>query len=524
MTQRSGSNLGIEDLLDLDGSEDDRDMTLVRQPGGFQLATSHKVNTNGTSESNNTKNKKHFGIFQNKQKSEGDQQGGSSDLSDTNKKILSHWNSGVEKGMKIFQYGFGKTTKWDETKKSGHDSDGQSTTNTLQQGLQNVMQFKSQLDPSQIFSTLTHGAAAADKTFFSAAKIVKKEEPDEPQPVVVPTPPTAEKNCLEQFLELDHGEFQFIDEAAATLTRNVSPPPPLSSSSSRNQSISSLANEIFQELGKSSLNDEISPSTSRFRHHHQHRRRRNLSTASMTSVPPLENGSSNNDYYCDTSWSESIASSSATANPKPDSSAKQKQRRYRNLSTASMTASSSEAAAQFIPKTDSQLIASLLEDQTLWLRHQKKHRRRQPIQPWVPGAKWQLQPRLQGQEDQVILRRCSSLTQTNTDEMLTQPQQTDSPRLSSPGIRFLYNGKYRPASNNSDQNQFVDNRRISMISTNQQSGPWLLSNNLSTFARRRRSSSTSLHAFQDDVLEDNTVYNNNNIKPLTDGELFGEHR
>lgn len=567
LTRRSGSNLGIEDMLDLEGSDDDRDSTLVRQPqqGGFQFGTSRRVN--GTSERNNTKNKKHFGIFQNKPKSEGDQpattkrQDSVSDLSDTNKKILSHWNSGVERGMKIFQYGFTRT-KWDEAKKFD-DQEGRNvknteqkqssfdtkSSNTIQQSLQNVMTLKNHLDSSQIFSSLTQGA---DKSFFSS-KLAKKEPehvhvtplPVQPPP---PTPPTlsGEKNCLEKFLELDHGEFQFIDEGA-TLTRNTSPPP-----LSKNLSISSLANEIFQELGKSNLGDEASSSASRFRHHHQ-RRRRNLSTASMSSVPPFENGS--NDYYGETttsSWSESVPTSDQ--NTKGDS--KNKQRRYRNLSTASMTATSAPtetcslqhdvSTEKFIPKTDSQLIASLLEDQTLWLRHQKKHRRRQPIQPWVPGAKWQLQPRSQGQDQvnahqvapdhRAVLRRCSSLTQTNTDEA-TLPRPSESPRLSSPGtsakgIRFLYSGKYRPTTSNSaDQsplnNQYIDNRRISMISVNQQqqppSGPWLLSNNLSTFARRRRSSSTSLHTYQDDV-EDNIVYNNNNIKPVNEGEMFGDHR
>ena len=634
--RRSESNLGIEDRIcdledDDDDVDDDRDATLHRPDSGFHFGTARKVN--GTSERNlsgcSNKNKK-FNFFPNKgskndpkdgsdnnnsvsgvnktprrverSKSElgGDQihkkliptlSQGKGDISETNKKILAHWNSGVERGMKLFQYGFAKT-KWEETpqrKTPEQPTDFSSKMSTLgskpinksvdglQQSLQNVLTLKKHFDASQIFSTLT---LDGDKTLLARKGDAFKTDGSTPE----------EKDCLQKFLEMDHGEFQFIDDSA-TLTRAVSPP-----LASKNLSISSLASEIFQELGQSNLAEpHLKPETSessRFRHHHQ-RRQRNLSSASMSAVPlDLSNG------RYETSWNENLESNRRFQNGSqldvtatPDTTLKstsandgsnRRRRRQRNLSSASMSAvvladetpsymttswngeNDSVEDDQRRPtfQNDSQLIASLIADQTLFLRHHQKRklqRRRQQL--WSVGKYQQQQQQqqqqvlLKGEEStnrpkqlvdptsqHVVLRRCSSLTQTYPDEEASQDaslssrssvviQDNGSSRLSSPAanIRFLYSGKYRPTFQQDPQTQPPQQQQPQQQQQQQQlqlqptngniiddddnrASPWVLSNKLSSFARRRRSSSTSLHAYDDDNDESLHQLVNNNKK------------
>jgi len=627
--RRSESNLGVEDrICDLEDDDEDeeRDATLRRPDPTFHFGTARKVN--GTSERNSTgngnKNKK-FMFFPNKgnkggeqkestennnsvaannnktprrverSKSElgGDQvhkkpiptmsQSNKGDLSETNKKILAHWNSGVERGMKLFQYGFAKT-KWEEPqqkKTSDPAPDFTSKMSTLgskpinksvdglQQSLQNVLTLKKHFDASQIFSTLT---LDGDKTLPAKKSDASKHEAS----LNDGTP--EEKDCLQKFLEMDHGEFQFIDDSA-TLTRAISPP----ASASKNLSISSLASEIFQELGQSSLAEPLPKpdvsESSRFRHHHQ-RRQRNLSTASMSAVP-LE--MSNGRY--DTSWNENLESNRRFQNGsqidvtsettlKPTSAndgANRRRRRQRNLSSASMSAvvladetpsymttswngdkdNVDDDANQRRPtfQNDSQLIASLIADQTLFLRHhQKRKQQRRQQQLWSIGKYQQQQLSTKGDEstnrlqqqqliDQasqhLLLRRCSSLTQTYPDEDASQDaslssrssvviQDNGSSRLSSPStnIRFLYTGKYRPAFQQDPQSQppqlqpqpLNGNNNDDDDNRTSNPAPWVLSNKLSSFARRRRSSSTSLHTYDDDNDESVQQFVNNNKK------------
>jgi hypothetical protein len=616
LTRRSDFNLGAEDLIcdiedDDDDADDDRDATLRRpgtDGGGFHFGTARKVN--GTSErassGGSNKNKKHFMFFPNKGRTDADNNNadkvprrverskselgsehlhkkliptlsqGKGDMSETNKKLLAHWNSGVERGMKIFQYGFTKP-KWDEQtnqaappqhKKEPAGPDLTSKMSTLgarplnksvdglQQSLQNVLTLKKHFDAAQIFSTMTHDG---DKTLTPAAAAKSSKR----MPAADLATPD-EKDCLQKFLELDHGEFEFIDDASATLTRAASPP--------ANLSISSLANEIFQELGQSGLADAPSkqePGTSRFRQHHQ-RRQRNLSTASMSAMP---HDASNGRY--DAAWNENLESNrprfqnnsqlelnAAEATPKPASSdsAHRRHRRQRNLSSASMSAvvladetsmtsswhenddkvaASRRSTSQ---TTDSQLVASLIADQTLFLRHHQKRKQRRN-QLWSVGkyplastmaddAAVRLQtPLADPGAQQLLLRRCSSLTQTYPDED-PAPDRTvtarssagdrvdngTSGRLSSPSanIRFLYTGKYRPAFSQDPQLPAPanghGNNNDGDVTLRPTPSPWVLSSNLSSFARRRRSSSTSLHTYDDDLVDDNVPVANNNKK------------
>ena len=702
LSRRSDFNIGVEDgLLDIEDEEDDddRDLTLGRQENistGFHMGTARKVNgTSERSSSGSNKNKKHFMFFQNKGKvdqpdsatktprrverskselggehqhkkliphlSQGGKSGGG-DLSDTNKKILAHWNSGVERGMKLFQYGFNSKTnnnKWDEQQKredqlhqqlfqqhqqqqqqqqqqTSRESDITSKLSTLgaklsppvnkgadgiHQSIQTVLTLKKHFDATQIFSALS---LDNDKTLLPSSKksefVPSQQTPDE-------------KDCLEKYLELDHGEFQFIDDAAATLTRGASPPlTPMT----KNLSISSLASEIFQELGQQSgggLSKPEAGNSSRFRRHHQ-RRQRNLSSASMSAVQldlELTNGSYNNDASYEKESNGHSRRPAFQNNSQIDlnrvgmtESVKltsgdgtyRRQRRQRNLSTASMSAvvlademphymtsswngiekengqdnDEDSAIVQRRPtfQNDSQLVASLIADQTLFLRHhQKRKQQRRRQQQWSVG-KWQLQANPDDQTasaagrllqkqlaeqtpQQLILRRCSSLTQTYSEDspsfvdssnnipasttsssssqdpsalstrssvhsksdkqVYPDRNENGSSRLSSPGngssksnIRFLYSGKYRPTFqqdpqqlqkqqqlpvNGNNNHESLDHSNNSSNNLNQ--SPWLVSNNLSSFARRRRSSSTSLHTYEDDYDDNNSQVPNNGV-------------
>jgi len=433
----------------------------------------------------------------------------------------------------------------------------------LQQSLQNVLTLKKHFDASQIFSTLT---LDGDKTLQP-----KKSETSKRETSFNDNTPE-EKDCLQKFLEMDHGEFQFIDDSA-TLTRGISPP----TSASKNLSISSLASEIFQELGQPGLNEmstkpEVGGS-SRFRHHHQ-RRQRNLSSASMSAVPlEMSNG------RFETSWTENLESNRRFQNNsqidvnattestlKPTSASNdRRQRRQRNLSSASMSAviladetpsymatswNGDNDAEKHRPtfQNDSQLIASLIADQTLFLRHHQKRKQQRRRQQLWPVGKYQQQQQLVAKVDpsssQLLdqpshhsaLRRCSSLTHTYTDEEASQDaslssrssviiQDNGSSRLSSPStnVRFLYTGKYRPTFQQDPQTQPPqhvngnNNHDEDPMATNPT--PWVLSNKLSSFSRRRRSSSTSLHTYDDDNDENSGHQFLNNNKKLNGGSV-----
>ena len=72
---------------------------------------------------------------------------------------------------------------------------------------------------------------------------------------------------------------------------------------------------------------------------------------------------------------------------------------------------------------------------------------------------------------------------------------TSSPWLSTSSngsSRYLYRGKFQPTTGNSSNSINNNNGNGSKTKS-----PWQLRSNLSSFARRRRGSSTSLHTFSD---------------------------
>ena len=143
------------------------------------------------------------------------------------------------------------------------------------------------------------------------------------------------------------------------------------------------------------------------------------------------------------------------------------------------------------------------------------------------------------------LRRCSSLSQTAYDETAddlndlieatiapppqkingTSPAMTTnnspSPWLSTTSstnpcststnpscsnARYLYRGKFQPSSNNSSNSSGSNNNN-----SYKNKSPWQLRSNLSSFARRRRGSSTSLHNFSDDEDANGSFHDSNGI-------------
>ena len=84
---------------------------------------------------------------------------------------------------------------------------------------------------------------------------------------------------------------------------------------------------------------------------------------------------------------------------------------------------------------------------------------------------------------------------------------TSSPWLSTStngSSRYLYRGKFQPA-NTSSSNSINNNNNGNGSGSNsgKTKSPWQLRSNLSSFARRRRGSSTSLHTFSDNDEENN---------------------
>lgn len=117
------------------------------------------------------------------------------------------------------------------------------------------------------------------------------------------------------------------------------------------------------------------------------------------------------------------------------------------------------------------------------------------------------------------LRRCSSLSQghcfaEDLQNTPPPPQKINgtSPLTSSPWLsstnnsnnssRYLYRGKFQPVLSTSTNSMNTSstnsmNNNTNSNGNNNKNSPWQLRSNLSSFARRRRGSSTSLHTFSD---------------------------
>ena len=256
-------------------------------------------------------------------------------------------------------------------------------------------------------------------------------------------------NNLEKTLENDYGEFEYIDEGA-TLTRTLG-----TNGESKDQhrkSMFSFSDEVFDELEKSG-----------------------------TLKKPTQNTEVQTPIY------ETYGAWRAR---------NQRRNYYNNNSVTNNTSAKLQA---------------LIADQTLLLRHHKKRQQAaeakfQQEKEEENSREEQLQSLLLLQKQLAAatkehlegnsvnnlgaLRRCSSLSQTNEIGENPQPPAKingTSPLTSSPWLsnsttsKYLYRGKFQPSSSNNNNNK----------------SPWQLRSNLSSFARRRRGSSTSLHNFSD---------------------------
>lgn len=287
---------------------------------------------------------------------------------------------------------------------------------------------------------------------------------------------------LEKHLENDYGEFEFIDEGA-TLTRTLKTNGETVKDSSENRkSMFSFSDEVFDELEKAGT----------------------LKRPSNFDHQPSQLQNVQDEYY------ETYGAWRS----------RQQNGKNRYGQNGQITNNNMLNSSTSVTNNTSAKLQALIQDQTLLLRH---HKRRQRKWHEEQQAKTEAEKELQsliilqkqlaeatkehlegGQAStraffQGPLRRCSSLSQTGglceaaTDvHNLQQPPAkingtsplTSSPWLStsnsgtSNSTRYLYRGKFNPTNNNNG-------------------GPWQLRSNLSSFARRRRGSSTSLHTFSD---------------------------
>ena len=306
---------------------------------------------------------------------------------------------------------------------------------------------------------------------------------------------------LERHLENDYGEFEYIDEAG-TLTRTLKTNGESVNCDEHRKSMFSFSDEVFEELEKTGTlkmeTTNAEPKIQQIKQQH--------------SSAPKEI------YETYGAWRQRKYSGTGTTGTGYVS-------QYYSYNNNNTTTSSNNT---------SEKLSALIADQTLLLRHhkrrQKEQQKQQQPRPYMAHAQNEdeqlqslidLQQQLTKTKEQLLeqgssnivgahpLRRCSSLSQTSYEETEDLPPQiingTTSPALSSnsPWLssnssrhstcenssngRYLYRGKFQPSSAGSNNNNSY-----------KQKSPWQLRSNLSSFARRRRGSSTSLHNFSDD--------------------------
>jgi hypothetical protein len=384
-------------------------------------------------------------------------------------------------------------------------------------------------------------------------------------------------NQLEQDLENDYGEFEFIDEGG-TLTRTLKTTGE-SVSNDHRRSMFSFSDEVFDELQKNGT----------LEHQQKQHKQKQEEQPVEINVHPKEL------YETYGAWRQrkvSASSSSIQQQGGTTSYVSQYQHHYNNNNSVSVTSSSST--------NTSAKLSALIADQTLLLRHHKRRQQHQQrkwssssptshklstmtnsSQDIIQTDHHQLDDQREEQIQSLLvlqqqlaaatkehlegsstttnnslitqvgapLRRCSSLSQTSylpeyddtcsdfffkTDksksttnqnrqasksidqsEFLTEeplppqkitgsgPPLSPSPWLSTPTSsstsysnngRYLYRGKFQPTPNNNPMSNSMNNNQNHQNNTK---SPWLLRSNLSSFARRRRGSSTSLHTFSD---------------------------
>ena len=379
---------------------------------------------------------------------------------------------------------------------------------------------------------------------------------------------------LERHLENDYGEFEYIDEAG-TLTRTLKTNGESVNCDEHRKSMFSFSDEVFDELEKTGtlklnveastpLKSNKSPTTSLSKNNHeelssatdvydtQHQQQQQPSTDIYETYGAWRqrkySGSNNSGYVSQYySYNNNNTHASATSSKLSALIADQtlllrhhkrrKQKRSSQQDVASIT--DHEQRLQSLYELEQQLTKT--KEQLA--NHQGSSSFQTPfdMNNGAPPAP----PPYSLHVTTHPLRRCSSLSQTAYDETAddlndlieatiapppqkingTSPAMTTnnspSPWLSTTSstnpcststnpscsnARYLYRGKFQPSSNNSSNSSSSNNNN-----SYKNKSPWQLRSNLSSFARRRRGSSTSLHNFSDDEDANGSFHDSNGI-------------
>ena len=379
---------------------------------------------------------------------------------------------------------------------------------------------------------------------------------------------------LERHLENDYGEFEYIDEAG-TLTRTLKTNGESVNCDEHRKSMFSFSDEVFDELEKTGtlklnveastpLKSNKSPTTSLSKNNHedlssttdvydtQHQQQQQPSTDIYETYGAWRqrkySGSNNSGYVSQYySYNNNNTHASATSSKLSALIADQtlllrhhkrrKQKRSSQQDVASIT--DHEQRLQSLYELEQQLTKT--KEQLA--NHQGSSSFQTPfdMNNGAPPAP----PPYSLHVTTHPLRRCSSLSQTAYDETAddlndlieatiapppqkingTSPAMTTnnspSPWLSTTSstnpcststnpscsnARYLYRGKFQPSSNNSSNSSGSNNNN-----SYKNKSPWQLRSNLSSFARRRRGSSTSLHNFSDDEDANGSFHDSNGI-------------
>ena len=379
---------------------------------------------------------------------------------------------------------------------------------------------------------------------------------------------------LERHLENDYGEFEYIDEAG-TLTRTLKTNGESVNCDEHRKSMFSFSDEVFDELEKTGtlklnveastpLKSNKSPTTSLSKNNHedlssttdvydtQHQQQQQPSTDIYETYGAWRQrkySGSNNSGYVSQYYSYNNNNTHASATSAKLSALiadqtlllrhhkRRKQKRSSQQDVASIT--DHEQRLQSLYELEQQLTKT--KEQLA--NHQGSSSFQTPfdMNNGAPPAP----PPYSLHVTTHPLRRCSSLSQTAYDETAddlndlieatiapppqkingTSPAMTTnnspSPWLSTTSstnpcststnpscsnARYLYRGKFQPSSNNSSNSSSSNNNN-----SYKNKSPWQLRSNLSSFARRRRGSSTSLHNFSDDEDANGSFHDSNGI-------------
>ena len=378
---------------------------------------------------------------------------------------------------------------------------------------------------------------------------------------------------LERHLENDYGEFEYIDEAG-TLTRTLKTNGESVNCDEHRKSMFSFSDEVFDELEKTGtlklnvdastpLKSNKSPTTSLSKNNRedlsttdvydtQHQQQQQPSTDIYETYGAWRQrkySGSNNSGYVSQYYSYNNNNTHASATSAKLSALiadqtlllrhhkRRKQKRSSQQDVASIT--DHEQRLQSLYELEQQLTKT--KEQLA--NHQGSSSFQTPfdMNNGAPPAP----PPYSLHVTTHPLRRCSSLSQTAYDETAddlndlieatiapppqkingTSPAMTTnnspSPWLSTTSstnpcststnpscsnARYLYRGKFQPSSNNSSNSSSSNNNN-----SYKNKSPWQLRSNLSSFARRRRGSSTSLHNFSDDEDANGSLHDSNGI-------------